>query len=263
VAFLLIWGLVVFSGLDNPDPNRARSVSLIEKGSPAASSLMSGDTILSVDGKTDNAAFTAAIAAHTCAGTPTNGCKAATPATVVVARDGTRQTLKITPVYDAGLKRTRLGFSYGYPAGYNPPKVTEGPVTAAGTSVDRMWFVTHTTVSSIVKIFYNAQARKQVSGVVGSYETTRESFKVDTAQAIWVLALISLSLAVVNLFPFLPLDGGHIFWAIAEKLRGKPIAFVVMERAGFIGFALVAVLFFVGLSNDIGKLTDGTGFQVR
>ena len=42
---------------------------------------------------------------------------------------------------------------------------------------------------------------------------------------IGILALISLSLAIVNLFPFLPLDGGHIFWAIVEKVRRKPVPF--------------------------------------
>ncbi|MCW3008282.1 MAG: peptidase [Solirubrobacterales bacterium] len=262
VAFLLIWGLVMFSGLNNRDPQRQRSVSAVEKGLPAAGVLKADDSIVSVDGNTDNRSFTDAIAAHTCAGTATDGCKATTPATIVIDRAGHRQTLKVTPVYDASRKRTRLGFSYGFPQTYNPPKVTEGPIRAAGTSVDRMWFVTHTTVTSIVKIFYDTEARKQVSGVVGSYEATRQSFQFDTAQAIWVLALISLSLAVVNLFPFLPLDGGHIFWAIAEKLRGRPIAFTVMERAGFIGFALVAVLFLVGLNNDIGRLA-GDGFQVR
>jgi regulator of sigma E protease len=122
--------------------------------------------------------------------------------------------------------------------------------------------VTHTTVTSIVKIFYNKQARENVSGVVGSYEVTRQSFAFDTSQAIWVLALISLSLAVINLFPFLPLDGGHIFWAVAEKIRGRAIPFAVMERAGLVGFALVAVLFVLGLSNDIGRLT-GDGFNIR
>ena len=74
--------------------------------------------------------------------------------------------------------------------------------------------------------------------------------------------MISLSLGVINLFPFLPLDGGHIFWALAEKVRGRPIAFSVMERAGFIGFALVIGLFFIGFTNDIGRLT-GEGFNVR
>jgi regulator of sigma E protease len=264
IAFLLIWALFAWIGVPDPDPQQLRSVTAIEKSSPAAGALRTDDRVLSVDGKTNPADFRAAIASHTCAGTPTEGCRATTPATVVVERDGRRQTLKITPVYDdaSGIERTRLGFAYTYPPGYEPPKITEGVGPAAISSVDRMWWVTHTTVTSVVKIFYNSEARKQVSGVVGSYEATRQSFEFDTAQAIWVLALISLSLAVINLFPFLPLDGGHIFWAVAEKIRGKAIPFAVMERAGVIGFALVAVLFFIGLSNDIGRLT-GEGFNIR
>ena len=75
-----------------------------------------------------------------------------------------------------------------------------------------------------------------------------------------ILAIISLSLAIVNLFPFLPLDGGHIFWAIVEKVRGKPVPFSVMERAGVVGFMLVIVFFLVGLTNDIDRLS-GEGFQ--
>jgi regulator of sigma E protease len=69
-----------------------------------------------------------------------------------------------------------------------------------------------------------------------------------------VLALISLSLAIINLFPFLPLDGGHIFWALAEKVRGRQIPFSVMESASAVGFALVLMLFLVGFSNDLGRL---------
>ena len=79
---------------------------------------------------------------------------------------------------------------------------------------------------------------------------------------ITILAFISLSLALINLFPFLPLDGGHIFWSLVEKVRGRPVPFAVMERAGLIGFALVIGLFILGLNNDIGRLT-GEGFNVR
>ena len=85
------------------------------------------------------------------------------------------------------------------------------------------------------RIFYDPQARKQVSGVVGSYEVTRQAFEFDIIDALNVLAIISLSLAIVNLFPFLPLDGGHIFWALAEKVRGRAIPFSVMERASVVG----------------------------
>jgi regulator of sigma E protease len=77
-----------------------------------------------------------------------------------------------------------------------------------------------------------------------------------------ILAIISLSLAIINLFPFLPLDGGHIFWAVVEKIRGRPIPFSVMERSGVVGFALIFMIFLIGLSNDIGRIT-GNGFQVR
>ena len=75
-------------------------------------------------------------------------------------------------------------------------------------------------MSRIAKLFH-AKERKQLSGTVGAYEVTRQSFAFSRSQALAVLALISLSLAIINLFPFLPLDGGHIFWALAEKVRGR------------------------------------------
>ena len=94
------------------------------------------------------------------------------------------------------------------------------------------------------------------------YETTRQTILSDLEEVVGILAIISLSLAIVNLFPFLPLDGGHIFWAIVEKIRRKPVPFSVMERAGVVGFMLVILIFLVGLSNDIDRLS-GEGFQVR
>jgi regulator of sigma E protease len=109
---------------------------------------------------------------------------------------------------------------------------------------------------------FDAEQRKEISGIVGSYEVTRQSIEFDTRQALYVLALISLSLAVINLFPFLPLDGGHIFWALVEKIRGRPVSLQVMERASVVGFALVLMLFAIGLSNDIGRLS-GEGFEIR
>jgi regulator of sigma E protease len=91
---------------------------------------------------------------------------------------------------------------------------------------------------------------------------TSKEFSFSTVDALGTLALISLSLAIVNLFPFLPLDGGHVFWALAEKVRGRRISFQTMERAGMVGFALILVLFAIDLSNDISSLT-GNGFNLR
>jgi regulator of sigma E protease len=130
--------------------------------------------------------------------------------------------------------------------------------TAASASVSYMWYVTKTTVSTFARIF-EPKERKQLHGVVGIYTVAQQDFSHNTTQALELLGLISLSLAVINLFPFLPLDGGHVFWAVAEKVRGRRIPFSVMERAGVVGFALILMLFVVGLSNDISTLT-GSGF---
>lgn len=254
IAFVLLWGLFAFHGTAD---RRGRDVETIEKGMPAAAVLHPGDRILSVDGVRDPQRFPDAIAAHHCGGQPADGCRATTPAHLVVRRDGQTKRLTITPAYDAATGQTRLGFSYG-----GGPLVRDSIGGAASRSASTMWDVSSGTVSAIVRVFYSSQARHQVSGVVGSYEATRQSFEFSTAQALFILAVISLSLAVVNLFPFLPLDGGHIFWALAEKLRGRAIPVSVMERAGIVGFALVAVLFFIGLTNDIDRL-NGQGFGIR
>ena len=118
-----------------------------------------------------------------------------------------------------------------------------------------------TTVSTIARLF-EPKERSQLHGVVGGYTVTQEPFAYSATDAFYTLALISLSLAVVNLFPFLPLDGGHVFWAVAEKVRGRRIPFEMMERAGVVGFVLIIFLFVIGLSNDISTLT-GQGFNAR
>jgi regulator of sigma E protease len=264
IAFGIIWVLLLSLGQVRND----LQVNFVDASSPAAGQLRADDKILSIDGRPGYAPsltqaeiasrqnrLREAVASHRCAGRVADGCSATTAATVVVDRDGRRLTLHIKPRYSAASKTMLLGIGYGrsidIPAG-----------RAAGIAVSQMWQVTEATVSGIVKIFYNPEARKEVSGVVGSFEVTRQTVEFDTTRALYILALISLSLAVVNLFPFLPLDGGHIFWAVAEKVRGRPIPFSVMERASVVGFMLVAILFVIGLTNDIGRLT-GNGFNVR
>jgi regulator of sigma E protease len=262
LAFVILFVLFAAKGEAVSDG----SVAGVQTSSAAAGVLKPGDTIISVDGvRGDAAALRKQIGTHTCAnGAKVKGCVAQTPATIVVRRDGTTKTLRISPRYDPnadpGTKdpgRMLVGFSFGFH--YDPVPIG----TAADRSVTGMWNVTKATVSSITKLFYDSSARKNVSGIVGSYETTRQTFQQDDiVLAFQILALISLSLAIVNLFPFLPLDGGHIFWALAEKVRGRPIPFRVMEQASYVGFVLVIMLFVVGLTNDIDRLR-GAGFGVK
>jgi regulator of sigma E protease len=253
LAFLILWVLFMATKPTEATPQ----VEKVSSAMPAAAVLQAGDRIVAVDGKRgDPETFQKAIAAHTCAGTPEQGCVAKTPARVTYLRDGREHTQEVRPRYDAAAGRPIIGFSFGLREVPSP-----GPIAAARDSLDEMWFVTSRTVSAIAQLF-KPEERKQLSGVVGSYERTRQNIEISATRAFYLLAVISLSLGVINLFPFLPLDGGHIFWALAEKVRGRAIPFWVMERAGFVGFALVIVLFFIGFTNDIGRLT-GEGFGVR
>jgi regulator of sigma E protease len=255
LAFLILFVLFAAKGVATDNGK----VDGIQTGSAAAGVLKPGDKIVSVDGVTGSSTkLREQIGRHTCANdSKVKGCVSATPATVVVQRDGRPVTLHVSPRYSPDDRRMLIGFTFGYE--YQPQPLG----TSASKSVTGMWTVTTATVSRVSSLFFSSEARRQVHGVVGSYETTRESFKADDiALSLEILALISLSLAIVNLFPFLPLDGGHIFWALAEKVRGRPISFKVMEQASYVGFILVIAVFFIGLTNDINTLR-GSGFGLK
>ena len=251
IAFVILWGLYLANGQQVV----SKRVGVVETGTAAAAALHPGDRLVSVDGVTGTPdQLRNQLATHRCAGTQVNGCLAATPAKITVNRNGQVLTFDLRPRYSAADHRPLVGFAFDSTA------QPVGPVTAASLTVTGMWNVTTQTVSTIARIF-QPQARKQLNGVVGAYTVTSQSFATSTTLALTVLALISLSLGVINLFPFLPLDGGHVFWALAEKIRGKRIPFEVMERAGIVGFALILLLFVIGLSNDISTLS-GKGFNL-
>jgi regulator of sigma E protease len=254
LAFVLLFAFFALIGPETVSSD----VAAIEKRYPAAQVLKPGDRIVAVDGHRGTPVeLGKQIGRHKCPEKPpTKGCKATEPAQVTVRRDGRRLTFAITPVYDPAAEHTRLGFSYA-PGAREDLSLGE----AADVTVDQFWFITKGTIELPARLI-NPEQRKEISGVVGSYEVTRQTILSDVADVVGILAIISLSLAIVNLFPFLPLDGGHIFWAVVEKVRGRPVSLAVMERAGAVGFMLVILIFLIGLSNDIGRLS-GEGFQVR
>jgi regulator of sigma E protease len=256
LAFLLFLVFFALIGV----PTATDRVGTIERGYPAAKALEPGDRLMAVDGKRgEPRELSEQIATHRCPRQPpVDGCRATTPATLTIERDGRRVVERVTPVYDAdpGAERMRVGFGYA-----EGRRETLSLGESLDSSADALWFITRETVQLPARLLDN-ERRKEISGIVGSYETTRQVILDDIADAVWILAIISLSLAIINLFPFLPLDGGHIFWAVVEKVRGRPVPFSVMERAGVVGFMLVILLFLVGLSNDIDRLSN-EGFQVR
>jgi regulator of sigma E protease len=258
IAFIIL--AVIFGSQGQVLTSHGQPVAQIARTAlqqPAASYLKPGDQIVAVDGHRYLSfdQLSQLISSHRCAGALTQGCRAATPASLTVRRNGRLQTFSIRPRYDAKDKRMRLGFAF------QPVLAPLGAFGAARQSLSQMWYVTHSTISTIARLF-ESKDRKQLHGVVGGFTVTQERFAYSATDAFYTLALISLSLAIVNLFPFLPLDGGHVFWAVAEKVRGRRIRFETMERAGAVGFVLIIFIFIIGLSNDISTIT-GQGFNAR
>ncbi|HKF82984.1 MAG TPA: M50 family metallopeptidase [Solirubrobacterales bacterium] len=259
LAFLILFGVFAVNGRPEAD----QRVGAVQPGTPAAKVLQPGDRIVAVDGKRFARAsaderldrFAKTVGSHECAGKQVDGCVATTPVKIEVERDGTTKTFLVHPRYDKEAKRTLVGFSYG------SRMVDLSPGGAAKGAGNAIWEVASGTVHVFTHLFESEQ-RKQVSGVVGISDVGHQVIEKGLERALLLLAFVSLSLGLVNLLPILPLDGGHIFWALVEKLRGRPASLRVMERATMVGIALVLMLFFLGLSNDIGRIT-GEGFEVR
>ena len=267
VAFVLLFA--VYLSLPVPDGIQVESV---QAGTPAAGVLKPGDRLLAVDGaratipdlsKIDDANrrinvandkfahITNVIRGHHCAGGRSPNCRSKAPVTVKVERDGKVRTFQIPTYYDPDHHRYRLGIEF---KAVGTATARQSPIEAAHLAVDKMWFVTSRTLSVIGRIFQPAE-RKQISSVVGGSQALNQAIGFNAHEGIFVLAVISLSLGLINLFPFLPLDGGHIFWSLVEKIRGRRVPFAVIERASAVGFLLVLCLFAIGLTNDIGRLT--------
>lgn len=151
----------------------------------------------------------------------------------------------------------RLGF------GFDAEKVGTVRFGAAGgfrEALQYTGFVTREQVRALGKLFTDETAREQVSSVVGIGATYDEFAQEGLGTIMRFVGIISLVLAIMNLLPLLPLDGGHIVFALAERIRRKRMDISVYQRASVVGIALVAVLFLYALNNDIGRLT-GEGFR--
>jgi regulator of sigma E protease len=168
------------------------------------------------------------------------------PITVTVVRHGMRLTLgPARPVKENG--RYILGFEPGWRT------VKLGFGAALRRSVGDNWGAAKATITFLPRLFTES-GRKNVSGPVGITDVSRQAVGLNFALFLEILGLISLSLAILNLLPLLPLDGGHILFSIIEGLRGRAVGREVYERVSALGIALFLILMFIGLSNDLSRI---------
>ena len=234
-----VLAIVVFAILFMIGGGKAsRTVDHVLANRPAAAiGLKPGDEILEIDGKAVTASEIPDAIANS----------SGRPIRVLVLRGDHLRTLG--PVRPQKIQGAyRLGFVL---AG---EKLTFGE--SAWESLKLTGLVTKEIGRSLGNLVHG-QGRKDISSPVGIVQGSSDALKQGVQTYLWVLGLISLSLGLLNLLPLLPLDGGHIAFSLVEGIRGRSVGREVYERVSVIGIALVLFLFFIGLSNDIGRLDGG------
>jgi regulator of sigma E protease len=204
--------------------------------SPAhTAGLQPGDRVVSIDGR---AVKSGDIAARVSA-------SEGRPIVLTVVRNG--GLIRIGPV-------SPQPTSDGYRLGLVLRGAGLGPLAAAGQAFRVTGLVTGDIGRSLGRLAVG-KGRRDVSSPIGIVQASSDSAQQGAGSYLWVLALISLSLALLNLLPLLPLDGGHILFTLIEGARGRFVRREVYERVSIVGLAVVLLLFFIGLSNDIHRLS--------
>ena len=138
-------------------------------------------------------------------------------------------------------------------------RTTYGPLEATGEAIRQVVRVTGALGAFVGQLitgersFYN-----NVTGPVGIASVGSTS--VQQGFFPQLLALISLNLALFNLLPILPLDGGHLFFIAAEKVLGRPVRQETMGKMAALGLALVLMLFLFATYADLSKIFTGQPF---
>ena len=178
------------------------------------------------------------------------------PMSIVVSRDGQEQTLRVTPSqteltdrfgnhYQIGLLGiARSGMEY----------VKRDPATAIIQAGAETWNLSVSTLKAIWQIIIGTRATDELGGPLRIAQMSGEVAQGGVVAVLWFMAVLSINLGLINLFPVPVLDGGHLLFYAAEALRGKPLGQRAQEYGFRIGLALVLTLMVFATWNDLVHL---------
>jgi regulator of sigma E protease len=179
-----------------------------------------------------------------------------------VLRDGDRVSLQVTPQAESagGRRFGRIGAAPEIPASHAERILIEiryGPLQSLRQAVVKTWDISVFSLRMLGKMLLGEVSWKNLSGPV-----TIADFAGQSAQLGWIpyltfLALISISLGVLNLLPIPPLDGGHLLFYLIEAFKGSPASERVVEFGQRVGIALLLMLMAFAFYNDLTRLFAG------
>jgi regulator of sigma E protease len=237
-------------GLLPQRPEFPAVIGSIEAGSPAAEAgLQSGDRVMAVDDRTITLWPQLVEAIQSMPGRQV---------TLVVERAGTQLDLTVTPQAVDTPQGTigRIGAgpaAVSIPAGMRA-RVSYGPFQAAWRGVENTWLMTSLTVKMLIKMLELEVSAKNISGPLTIAQYAGQSAQIGVEQFLFFLAIVSISLGVLNLLPIPILDGGHLLYYAIEAVIGGPLPTRVMLWGQQIGIAMLVGLMGLAFYNDIARI---------
>ena len=224
----------------------------VEEGSPAAASGMkAGDRILSVDGEPYQQWSQLEDVFSRKPNDPVEfGIQSPgeAPRTIKI----TLGTRKWKDIYDYEHEDPWFGAEPFAKSSRGPPEPLRGRFTySMRAAFDKTFEVTHGIWTGLVQMVSGQMGVDKLSSVVGMFAVAGTAYEQGPSQFLWVLAMVSINLFVINLLPIPVLDGGHLAFFTIEAIRGKPVGQRAREIATAIGLVIIILLLLVAMRNDI------------
>lgn len=221
----------------------------LENGPAKAAGLRVGDRFVSIEGKTVQ-------------GWPdvVSGIRSRPeqPTAMVIERDGKQLTFEVTPIAVKQGDRTIGQIKVRPQLGAIPERLRTrlqfGPIAALGESLRNTWAMTALTYEMLYRMLTLQVSSKNISGPITIAQYAGQAAKIGGTQFILFLAVISVSLAILNLLPIPVLDGGHLLYCAIEAVKGSPVSERAMVVGQQVGIALLAGLMILAFYNDLSRI---------
>jgi regulator of sigma E protease len=239
LAAVLFAGLYATHGV----PRGMTTLSAVAPGSAAEQAgLRPGDSLLALDGQ--RVTRFDQVQRHI-------QPRAGQPVEVRLEREGRELTLTVVPGVRPGPDGQPVGV-LGVQGGQGRFERLD-PLRASVAGVVQVWEMSAATLAGLWEMITGQRSARDLGGPIRIAEVSGEAAGLGLVPLVNLMALLSISLALLNLFPIPLLDGGHLLFYAAEALRGRPLPPRAMEAGFRLGFALLICLFVFATWNDIAQ----------